>query len=266
MVTQRAQYWDAVARTWQGAPQQALWRAHYDQVTAALFAQWLPPGRVGRVLKTDVFEEILGNGLYPLLASRAEYVVGIDVSPVALRAARSRHDGLGALWADVRRLPFGDGAFDVVVSTSTLDHFDSLDDLVTGLRELCRVLRVGGQLLLTLDNLANPAVALRNALPFPLLHRIGILPYYVGATYRPGPLRRTLAGLGFDVAEITAVMHSPRMLAVAAAGLLERRAQPCIQRRFLRWLMASERLGRLPTRFLTGYFIAVKAVRRAGSA
>lgn len=265
MVTERAQYWDTVARTWQEAPRQTLWRAHYDQVTAALFARWLPPGRVRRVLKTDVFEEVLGNGLYPLLASRAEYVVSIDVSPIALRAARSRHGGLGTLWADVRRLPFGDGAFDVVVSTSTLDHFDSLDDLVAGLRELSRVVRVGGQLLLTLDNLANPAIALRNALPFPLLHRVGILPYYVGATYRPGPLRRTLAGLGMEVAEITAVMHSPRVLAVAAAGLLERRAKRGVQRRFLRWLMACEGLGRLPTRFLTGYFIAVRAVRGAGS-
>ncbi len=62
-------------------------------------------------------------------------------------------------------LPFPDGAFDRVFSNSTLDHFDSRDDIREALRELARVLHPEGELLLTLDNLANPVVRLRNALP-----------------------------------------------------------------------------------------------------
>jgi len=70
-------------------------------------------------------------------------------------------------------------------------------------------------------------------------------------------------GLGFEVVELTAIMHSPRALAIAAAAVLERRAGPRLQRRFSRWLMAPERLANLPTRFLTGYFVAVRAMRRS---
>ena len=85
--------------------------------------------------------------------------------------------------------------------TSTLDHFRSHSEIVTSLRELLRVLRPGGQLLLTLDNPANPLVGLRNALPFGLLHRLRIVPYYVGATCGPRGLRRLLPQVGFEVLE-----------------------------------------------------------------
>ena len=262
MTAEEARYWDAVAAVWQKTRPQVGWRLHCDAVNRALLARWLPADRVGRLLKTDTFDEAGRDGLYPLMASRAERVVGLDISLRTLRAGRASHSGLRATAGDVRRLPFADGAFDVVVSNSTLDHFGSLDELIAGLEEIHRVLRDGGQLLLTLDNLANPIVALRNALPYPVVHRAGIVPYYVGASCGPRRLRRVLSDLGYDVAEITAILHSPRVLAVALGEALDRHAGPETQRRFSGWLLAFERLARWPTRFLTGHFVAVRAVRR----
>jgi hypothetical protein len=55
-------------------------------------------------------------------------------------------------------------------------------------------------------------------------------------------------------------MHCPRLPAVALAGLLAD-ARPCLQEWFLRMLAAMERLGALPTRYLTGYFSTVLAVK-----
>jgi SAM-dependent methyltransferase len=260
-MTRETAYWDALAADWQSSQPQALWRTHCDQVGTALLGRWLPPRAVDSLLKTDLFDEACREGLYPLLARRARQVVGVDVSPTVLRGARARHPGLCGLVADVRCLPFADRTFDVVVSTSTLDHFVSPRDLVAGLRELERVLRPGGQLLLTLDNAANPAVALRNALPFQPLHRLGVLPYYVGATWGPRQLRRALTDFGFQVLEQSAIMHSPRVVSVAVAHVLERRAGPGAQRGFLRALLGFERLAHLPTRFLTGYLVAVQAVK-----
>ena len=124
------------------------------------------------------------------------------------------------------------------------------------------MLRPGGQLLLTLDNPANPVVALRGVLPFRLLNRLGLVPYYVGATLGPRRLGRILSQVGLDVGEITAVMHCPRVLAVAMAGLLEKRASAKTQRCFLRLLIAFEHLASWPTRFLTGHFVAVRASKR----
>ena len=113
--------------------------------------------------------------------------------------ARARYLDLPAVKADVRCLPYADGAFDIVVSNSTLDYFTSGDQIVESLRELNRTLASGGQLLITMDNLANPAVWLRNALPFRWLNAMGLVPYYVGATGGPRRLRGYLQEAGFEV-------------------------------------------------------------------
>jgi ubiquinone/menaquinone biosynthesis C-methylase UbiE len=124
-------------------------------------------------------------------------------------AATARHPGLCGVAADVRRLPFADASFDVVVSNSTLDHFAAAD-IATSLAEPRRVLRPDGHLLLTLDNAANPLIGLRNALPFAVWRRLRIVPYYVGATLGPCELRRALAAAGFEIVEEGAVMPARR--------------------------------------------------------
>jgi ubiquinone/menaquinone biosynthesis C-methylase UbiE len=186
----------------------------------------------------------------------------VDVSDSIVKAAQARHIGLRGTAADVRCLPFADETFDVVVSNSTLDHFETYGEIRDSLRELHRILRSGGELIVTLDNVSNPVVALRSALPFRLLHRLGIVPYYVGVSFGPGRLYFEVKEAGFDIMKTAAVMHCPRVLAVALAWFLERCAAAETQRRFLRTLMVFEVLSRWPTRFFTGYFIAVKAISR----
>jgi SAM-dependent methyltransferase len=219
---------------------------------------------VRRLLKTDLFDEAVSAGLYPTLAARADCVLGVDVSPAAVAAACRRHPALCGATADVRRLPFGDGSVDAVVSISTLDHFTTRADIVAGVAELHRVLRPGGTLVLTLDNLANPVVALRNALPYHLVHRAGLVPYFVGRSLRPAPLRRLLARQGFDVTECSATVHAPRLVAVALARLLDRSGGPRLRAAFAAALLHCERAARWPTRLVTGHFVAVRCVRRTG--
>jgi SAM-dependent methyltransferase len=181
-----------------------------------------------------------------------------------------------AVHADVRALPFGDAEFAAVVSNSTLDHFDSAADITDSLREIGRVLRPGGTLVVTLDNPWNPVVALGKALPRHSLNRawlrlgrasarVGLLPYHVGATLSLPRLRRLLRSLGFDVVESDTIMHAPRAIAVIAASLVTRRASPLADDRFLRALGACEHLARWPTRAVTGHFVAVRALRRHAS-
>lgn len=259
-MSRQADYWDTVAGAWQETHPQVLWRKHSDAVNSALLVRWLPNDPVERLLKTDLFDEACGEGLYPLLASRARTVVGVDLSVLTAHMAQLRYPALRAAEADVRCLPFADGTFDVIVSNSTLDHFESLDEVIVSLQELHRVLRADGQLLLTLDNLANPVIALRNTLPSWLLDRLpSVVPYYVGATCGPRRLRCILEQIGFEVLEVEAVMHHPSVLAVATARMLQGHAAPEAQKRFLACLMALERLSRLPTRFFTGHYVAVRA-------
>jgi SAM-dependent methyltransferase len=238
----------------------SLWRRHSDAVNARLLPGPSRNGHLTRVLKTDLFEEAVGEGLVPLLVDVADEVHAIDVDAATIESASARCGAvLHAARADVRSLPYPDGHFDAIVSTSTLDHFGGFEDLRAGLRELDRVLRPGGELVVTLDNLANPVVRLRNALPFPLLRRLGLVPYFVGATCGPRRLREELAALGLVVEDERVVLHCPRVPAIHAARVLERRNGRARGERFLRFLMGMERLGRLPTRNLTGYYVAVRA-------
>jgi SAM-dependent methyltransferase len=254
-------YWDAVAREWDETGRQGLWRRHSDAINTALAERWLPPGKVGRLLKTDAFDEAIGEGLAPILALRAHSLVVVDAAKAALEAAGRRHPGLETVYADVRSLPFPDASYDAVFSNSTLDHFETLDDVAVALSELRRVLRPDGCLVITLDNLANPIVFLRSVLPAGLLAKTGLVPYSVGATCGPRRLRRLLDESGFSVEDTAAIMHCPRVLAVPVGSLLERRSART-QAHYLRTLLAFERLATMPTRYLTGHFVAARATRR----
>ena len=240
-----ARYWDSVIATWPSGPPR-LWRRQSDAVHGALLARWLPPG--GRILKTDLFDEAIGDGLAPELLSRGAQLSGIDVAPLAVERALARHPQLTAQAGDVRRLPFGDASFDAVVSTSTLDHFDDFGEAGHALVELGRVLRPGGLLVLTVDNRANPLLALRTVLPGALLERAGVTPYAMGASRGPRGTAATVRDAGFELVRREAILHFPRVL---AARLPERTP--------LRVVLAAERLHSLPSRWLTAHYVAVLA-------
>lgn len=238
-----------------------LWREHSDAVNGTVVGRWLQGTTCDRLLKTDLFDEAMDVGLYPLLRRHARDVVAIDVAPSVLAASTARYPGLVAVAADVRRLPFADASFDVVVSNSTLDHFDTRAEIRDALEGLRRVLRPEGRLVLTLDNLRHPAVALRNALPYTWLRRCGLVAYPVGATMGPALLVRTLVETGFEVLDTVALLHCPRAIAVRRARMLERAEAPEARDRFLRRMARWEALGALPTRFLTGHYVGVLARR-----
>ncbi|HEY3359314.1 MAG TPA: class I SAM-dependent methyltransferase [Polyangia bacterium] len=98
----------------------------------------------GRTLEVGV-----GTGLnLPFYPAGAD-VVGVDVSEGMLARARRRGERLGMPvsleQADVQQLPYPDGAFDTVVATCV---FCSVPDPAAGLRELRRVVKRDGQVLL----------------------------------------------------------------------------------------------------------------------
>jgi SAM-dependent methyltransferase len=257
-----SEHWEWTDGSWQKG-RQRLWREHSDAVNASLIARWCRKGRQGTVLKTDLFDEMCGTGLYPSLASNANRFLGIDISEAAARAARSRYGDLVAVAADVRRLPFDNDTFDLVISNSTLDHFEKHETIIESLTEIFRILRRDGQLILTMDNRLNPVIAIRNAVPYRFLKRIHLTPYYVGATWGPKGLKNQLVRTGFKIEEMDGVLHCPRVLAIAASVFLEKFKSRRLQDLYLRFLSCFESMRKLPTRFITGYYVAVRATKKS---
>lgn len=237
-------YWDSIAPQVDGLP--AGWRRRARAEHLDLLRRWV--GRPqGRWLKTDLFEERdADRALLPHLPT-GEWT-GTDISPEV-----ARRGGARAAAADVRRLPFADGAFDGVLSTSTLDHFDAAGDIAVALGELHRVLRPGGVLVLTLDNPRNPLIRLRNALPHRVARRTGLVPFSVGATLDEADGRRALEEAGFTVTESAHLLHVPHVIGtrLAAWGWYERRVLPGFAR------LAATRAAPL-----TGHFAAFLAHAR----
>jgi SAM-dependent methyltransferase len=86
-----------------------------------------------------------GTSLRMLRELGFQQVRGVDQSSYAIRLCEEK--GLGGVdLGDICALPFADGSFDLVLATDIIEHVD--DDLLA-LRELHRVLRPGGYLLLT---------------------------------------------------------------------------------------------------------------------
>ena len=100
---------------------------------------------VGDVAGSRVLDVGSGAGLVAsALAGRGARVVGADLAHSMLRAAQDRRPP--GVVADVRQLPFAEGAFDLVTAAFVLNH---LADPRSGLRELHRVTRPGAVLLAT---------------------------------------------------------------------------------------------------------------------
>ena len=257
--TSPAEYWDGIAAQWQISGEERTWRMVSDAVNLELLRDWLEPRPTGSVLKTDLFDEVVGDGLVPWLSASFGRVAGIDISPRLIGLVRARFPRLEAQPADVRRMPFRDGEFDAVVSNSTLDHLASHEDIAAALREINRVMRSGGTLAVTLDNPVNPVLVVRKLLPGRLRFVHRMVPFAVGATCGPARLRSLLEESGFEVARVGAVFHCPRLLVVLTGHVLDRHGSPAAKRRWVQLWTAFERLGALPTRFLTGYFVAALA-------
>ena len=139
-----------------------------------------------------------GDSAYPGAVSRAcgAAFVGVDLSAAALRESRSRsarrEESLcaGLVQGEASQLPLASAAFDVVLSTHTLEHLSR--DKET-LEEFARILKMGGYLRLEVPN------SKRQMLPLfrPLQGRLDRLGHL--KEYRPGELTALLSQCKFSV-------------------------------------------------------------------
>jgi ubiquinone/menaquinone biosynthesis C-methylase UbiE len=137
--------------------------SRYDRMIAVVEALLFGGGRqwaCGRA-SGEVLEVAVGTGRNLAIYPADVRLTGIDLSPRMLDRARDRAAALGRdvdlRVADAQDLPFADAVFDTVVCTLGLC---SIPDERAAVREMHRVLRPGGRLLL-LEHVRSPIRAVR---------------------------------------------------------------------------------------------------------
>jgi ubiquinone/menaquinone biosynthesis C-methylase UbiE len=124
---------------------------------------------------------------------RGAEAVSIDLARAKMLRGRALTGAPALVEGDALRLPFADGSFDRVMSICAIEHFD---DGGSALDEMARVLRPGGELVMSAD-------ALTRAGQWPELYRAHCARYQVKRTYTHETLTRLLGARGLEVMEHT---------------------------------------------------------------
>jgi len=165
-----------------------------------------------RTLKLDLYNEAFGTqSLGSWLQSRSRQFLGIDISPVIARRARTRlsrngREKAGLVVGDIRRLPFRGQSFDLVFSFGTIEH---VREVRQALAEAARVLKPRGRLLLFVNNLYNLFAA-------PLFN-LGLSPWLKKFTsyepaFSPQRVRGWVEAEGFRVIRADGIILLPKPL------------------------------------------------------
>jgi SAM-dependent methyltransferase len=172
-----------------------------EQVCLPLFGAALDAARV--TSGTRLLDAGCGAGLLALLASlRGARVTALDASPGLLVIARQRLPAAEVQEGDLEALPFADASFDAVTAVNSLFY---AEDMAAAMRELVRVVRPGGRVVVTAWGPPERCEFLTAVMPAlgPLMPPPppGAAPPHPGALSEPGALAAVLKRAGLRVVE-----------------------------------------------------------------
>ena len=266
---QLASHWNQVAANWSTSGySNPVLATHKRAVYARLVFECCGATTPTLALKTDLFAEAFGEEEFLSALPWSGSFVGMDISNAIVTTARETYCTRavclqGYVTCDVRRLPFRNGCYDLVLSDSTLDHLPTHADILVAVAELTRILAPGGRLILTLDNPAQisypPKWLVRTWM------RLGLAPYYVGVTLSRRQLRAAFLELGLRVERETAILHYPHPdgLVRVTETLFRRLGRGHLDQLVGRAFHLLEGLQNSHLRYLTGRYLAVSGVKDA---
>jgi SAM-dependent methyltransferase len=193
-------------------------RAYYEELWERLPAELDPPdfGLRARFLEAEVrpgdraLDLGCGAGVFTsVLDAAGAAPVGAEVAQAAVDRCRRTYPALDFRLVPIEgRLPFADGAFDLVWASEVIEH---VADTARWLSEVRRVLVPGGRLLITTPSHGRAAIALRGLEPFaePLGDHLHL--------YTRRSLRGLLEEFGFSAVEVRASGGPPGLKRILLA-------------------------------------------------
>jgi SAM-dependent methyltransferase len=138
---------------------------------------------------------ILEAGSGPAYASsmlraddKVRAAIALDIDIEALMEAKQRDPAIPLVVADLCRLPFRDGVFDLCWNSSTVEH---LPDPVCAMEEMTRAVKPGGKVFVGVPNVCGP-------LGFERLISRTAVGVWIGKTFSKGGLENILIKIGLN--------------------------------------------------------------------
>lgn len=145
-----------------------------------------------------VLEIGCGTGIFTnKLSASGATIIAVDLSPDFIARAKQEVTAPNITFKvdDIHKLSFPDREFDVVAGSSVLHHLD----LAIALKEINRVLKPGGILVLTEPNMLNPQIMIQKNIPW-IKKLMGDSP---GETaFFRWPLKKALLAAGFSNVQV----------------------------------------------------------------
>lgn len=265
-MTHNSNYWNKISKKSPGGQKyDDLLAKHYCESHKSLIDNWIKFSNNPLILKTDLFAEAMcpsRSFLWDILG-KDDLVVGMDISGDICSRARATSESvnpgssLKTFTCDLRKLPFANHSFDIIISDSTLDHYKTKADIGIALDELVRTLKPGGTIFITMDNPNNWSEVI-----FRIWILLRLSPFYIGKTYSINELKFALQKRGLCVLDDNTLIHNPRLITKIIISLVHR----VFPGKYRIWT------GRLfkyfdswadkPSKYLTAQFIAVKAIKQ----
>jgi SAM-dependent methyltransferase len=177
------------------------WAACVEQVSLPLFGAALDAAHV--TSGTRLLDAGCGAGLLAMLASlRGARVSALDAAAGQVAVARERLPAADIRQGDLEALPFADSSFDAVTAVNSVFY---AADMAAAMRELVRVVRPGGRVVVTAWGPPARCEFLTAVMPrlAPLMPPPppGAAPPHPGALSEPGALAAILKAAGLRVVE-----------------------------------------------------------------
>lgn len=184
-------------RLWGARPQD--WAMAAEQLSLPLLGAALDAARVSS--GTRLLDAGCGAGLLAVLASfRGAQVSALDAAPGLVAIARQRLPGADVREGDLEALPFADASFDAVAAVNSIFY---AENMAAAMRELVRVVRPGGRVVVTAWGPPERCEFLTAVMPAlgPLLPPPPPGASRPGALSEPGALAALLEGAGLAVVD-----------------------------------------------------------------
>jgi len=251
-----SKYWDYIAEKMSKKYVNNPFFEYKSNEVTNLIKKWGSKKLNGKILKTDLYEEAVSHDdVLKNLINKNIY--GIDISARVVRNANKRNPKLKKLAVcDVKKISFKKNSFDLIISTSTIDHFPEINE---ALDELFRVTKKGGIMILTLENKHNIPLNLMCKIK-KSFKKFNMETIYYDRCYSIKEAKRLVEKAGFKVTDESCIVNTPLFFPIIINSLYKRKTPKIVKEFLEKSIIVFDKIIK-KNKFLThktGYFIALK--------